>query len=123
MSGSRLQSCWNFDSSNLRSRELKFELAEKEKNMPKILIDIPASTKYYVDHKRDMNPIMDIIWEATRKGVVIPDYATNGEVIASMFPNIEIEYRDDVVDVYGLSSFSVTFKQNWWDAPYERKEK
>ena len=91
--------------------------------MPKILIDIPASTKYYVDHKRDTDPVIDIIWEATRKGVVIPDYATNGEVIASMFPNIEIEYRDDVVDVYGLSSFSVTFKQNWWDAPYERKEK
>ena len=87
--------------------------------MPKILIDIPASTEYYVDHKRDIYPVIDIIWEATRKGVVIPDYATNGEVIASMFPNIEIEYRDDVVDVYGLSSFSVTFKQDWWDTPYD----
>lgn len=50
------------------------------------------------------------------------NHTTNGEMIASLFPNIDIEYRDDVVDVYGLSSFSVTFKQDWWDAPYEKGE-
>lgn len=42
----------------------------------------------------------------------------NGDMIKAVFPNIDIERRDDVVDVYGLSSFSVTFKQDWWDAPY-----
>lgn len=44
---------------------------------------------------------------------------TNGEKLVKVFPNIEPECRDDVVDVYGLSSFSVTFKQDWWNAEYE----
>lgn len=43
----------------------------------------------------------------------------NGDMIRAVFPHIDIERRDDVVDVYGLSSFSVTFKQDWWDAPYD----
>ena len=91
--------------------------------MPKILINIPASTKYHVDFGGDMESTTDILWEATKKGTVIPDYATNGEVIKSLFPSMEYERRDDVVDVYGMSSFSVTFKQDWWDTPYEiRKE-
>lgn len=53
-------------------------------------------------------------------GINIPKRGrpSNGDVIKTLFPAIEAERRDDVVDVYGLSSFSVTFKQDWWDAPY-----
>ena len=46
----------------------------------------------------------------------ILDNMTNGELIKTMFPDCEEERRDDVIDVYGLSSFSVTFKTDWWDS-------
>ncbi|MCR5669669.1 MAG: hypothetical protein K6G10_01570 [Butyrivibrio sp.] len=52
-------------------------------------------------------------------GIVIPDNATNGKAIQKMFKGLDAERRDDVVDVYGLSSFSVTFTQEWWDTPYK----
>lgn len=50
------------------------------------------------------------------------DNITNGELIKTMFPDCEEERRDDVIDVYGLSSFSVTFKTDWWDSKYKTME-
>lgn len=54
-----------------------------------------------------------------QKKIDVPTTPTNGDILRAMFPGIEVEYRDDVVDVYGMSSFSVTFKTDWFDAPYE----
>lgn len=51
----------------------------------------------------------------------LPTIPTNGDILKAMFPGIDVKYRDDVVDVYGMSSFSVTFKADWFDAPYEDK--
>ena len=57
-----------------------------------------------------------------QKKIDVPALPTNGDILRAMFPGIEVEYRDDVVDVYGMSSFSVTFKADWFDAPYEDKD-
>jgi hypothetical protein len=57
-----------------------------------------------------------------QKKIDVPALPTNGDILRAMFPGIEVEYRDDVVDVYGMSSFSVTFKADWFDAPYEDED-
>ena len=60
---------------------------------------------------------MLITMNISKRGTV-----TNGDFIKAAFPDCEEEYRDDVVDVYGLSSFSVTFKADWWDSPYKESK-
>ncbi len=44
---------------------------------------------------------------------------TNGDVIKAMFPNIEIEQIEDIIDVYGMSKCRVTYDTDWWNALYK----
>lgn len=48
---------------------------------------------------------------------------TNGKVMLSMYPNIELEIIDDIVNVYGLCRHCVTFDTDWWNAPYKEERK
>lgn len=52
--------------------------------------------------------------------ITITGEPTVGEIIQSVFPHINFERRDDVVDVYNLSRFSITFTQDMWDMPYKQ---
>jgi hypothetical protein len=49
--------------------------------------------------------------------VIIPDGATNGDVIKAMFPNVEASVFVKEVGVKGLDTYS-TFTKKWWNAPY-----
>lgn len=49
----------------------------------------------------------------------IPDGMTNGDVIKALFPNIDIEQIEDIIDVYGMSKCRVTYDTDWWNAPYK----
>ena len=44
---------------------------------------------------------------------------TNGDVIKAIFPNIDIEQIEDIIDVYGMSKCRVTYDTDWWNAPYK----
>ena len=46
---------------------------------------------------------------------------TNGDIIMALFPNIELEHIDDIINVYSLCVHSVTFDTEWWDKPYGRE--
>lgn len=52
--------------------------------------------------------------------ITITGEPTVGEIIQSVFPHIDFERRDDVVDVYNLSKYSITFTQDMWDIPYKQ---
>lgn len=44
---------------------------------------------------------------------------TNGDIINAIFPNIDIEQIEDIIDVYGMSKCRVTYDTDWWNAPYK----
>ena len=47
---------------------------------------------------------------------------TNGDMIMDLFPNIELEVIEDIINVYSLCEHSVTFDTEWWDKPYRKGE-
>ena len=53
--------------------------------------------------------------------IVIPEGATNGDMIKTMFPNAE--YREDILEnVFIISSVQlghIVFRECWWNAPYK----
>ena len=57
----------------------------------------------------------------TPKQKWIPEGATNGDVIKTMFPNAKItEYGDCLVD-FTYQTESQFFTLDWWNAPYKRE--
>ena len=91
----------------------------------KLIIDIPDNTYANIqEHKRHTGfTILDLI-KAIRHGTPIPDNATNGDVIKTMFDTTEEHFYDEdrMVDVYGLdrSDDPSTFYADWWNAPYRK---
>lgn len=43
---------------------------------------------------------------------------TNGDMIKALFPDIELEHIEDIINVYCLCEHSVTFDTEWWNSPY-----
>ena len=50
--------------------------------------------------------------------IIIPEGATNGDMIKAMFPNAKANVFVKEVGVKGLDTYS-TFTKKWWNAPYE----
>lgn len=48
---------------------------------------------------------------------------TNGDMIKALYPNIEEERIEDIINIYSLCQHSVTFDTEWWDKPYGTEEK
>ena len=46
---------------------------------------------------------------------------TNADIIRTLFPGIEEEKIDDIVDVYGMSRGRVTFDTEFWESEYTGK--
>lgn len=59
------------------------------------------------------------------KAIIIPEDATNGDMIAAMFPYIEVENRGLITSVKGLDCNKGAldpyrhFWREWWNAPYK----
>ena len=47
---------------------------------------------------------------------------TNGDMIKALYPNIEEERIEDIINIYSLCQHSVTFDTDWWDKPYRTEE-
>ncbi len=57
------------------------------------------------------------------KTVSIPKGATNGDVIKTMFPWVEVKEKNNGYEVYfGIGTASQYFNYQWWNAPYESEE-
>lgn len=57
---------------------------------------------------------------ASGKSVILPDNATNGDVIKAMFPHhdIEVNEQKNYVQVF-YDSFYTTYPLRWWLEPYK----
>ena len=93
----------------------------------KIIIDIPQDV--YVHGKRyqrpnDVNGFVDVMLEGLAKGVSIPDDATNGDVITTLFPNADISMANYVVFVrYEENNIETpVYDRYWWDSKYKGGE-
>ena len=59
----------------------------------------------------------------TLLSVLIPDNATNGDVIMAMFPNAKWYVNEDnevFTDHVTLNDRFVRFNIDWWNAPYKK---
>lgn len=67
----------------------------------------------------------EVIKQAIRNGVVLPDNATNGDMIKAMFPSIEVQREisstSDNIVMRDDSFFGAInrFHTDWWKAPYK----
>lgn len=66
-----------------------------------------------------------------KKLQVLPDNATNGDMVKAMFPNVDIKSH---INLSGIKTVDIDFKDNmfggvysehtfskdWWNAPYKR---
>ena len=64
-----------------------------------------------------------------QQGVIIPENATNGDVIKAMFPNATIDSTFDneklneelgLIIIKGMDNGNVPFYKEWWNAPYKK---
>ena len=76
-----------------------------------------------VDHIQtdDLAEINQIIDAApTIDAVILPKGATNGDMIKTMFSNVEIKEKNNVYEVYfGVGTAIQFFNHQWWNAPYK----
>lgn len=113
----------------------------------KVIIDIPKEFKseYYNDKFADTflrvladcktlnyegvsgnyeHETINMLGRAFCDSTPISDYATNGDMIKAMFPNIEsrLDEKTGIVLVKWSDGTTKTFKERWWNAPYKGVE-
>ena len=90
----------------------------------KLIIDIP---KYEYEHIREYyekNDTVESTYSYIYHGTPIPDNATNGDVIKTMFPNNvfaedRYEYPEgDYIEI--ISDNGMSFTDECWNAPYQK---
>ena len=52
--------------------------------------------------------------------IEIPNGATNGDMIKTMFPNIEIEGIGGEIKCIAVKNGTSYFALDWWNAPYKK---
>ena len=59
----------------------------------------------------------------TVNAVVIPNNATNGDMMKTLFKNAIIEERDYGVIIFSVSNLPLWYaNKDWWNAPYDISE-
>ena len=83
-----------------------------------IVIDIPEIIKKRADDfvgKYELDAVdLMILIDRVKEGIIIPDNATNGDVIKTLFKPNWIRRMDDVVRE------EYEFDAEWWNAPYKK---
>ena len=67
-----------------------------------------------IDKKFIDEAVQKAVEEIKQNGIWIPDGMTNGEVIQTLFPNVNVLYdtEDDITTIY--------FSGDMWNEPYEK---
>lgn len=76
----------------------------------KVMVELPEKNYKELRNNFLSAECKSILKKAINKGVVIPDNATNGDVMRAMFS--EIQYYSDG-----------QLCSDWWNAPYEKYKK
>ena len=84
----------------------------------KVLIDIPEDEYQNILHTGKASFVAANAIEA---GTPIPDNATNGYIMQTMFPNADIEIHNITVYVlFDTRNNVISFDLDWWNAPYQK---
>ena len=63
--------------------------------------------------------LLRIVNDALQNGTPIPDNATNGDVVKTMFPNTEIMITDERVFLRD-GTIVMIYPLIWWNSPYQK---
>ena len=85
----------------------------------KIVIDIPEELHDEIIHDESCG--LHELTRAVAKGTLIPDNATNGDVIKAMFPNRDFIDRGYIYQ-YPLDEMYHDFSIGWWNAQYQNNK-
>ena len=84
----------------------------------KVIIDIPK--KDY--DKMCKGELINTILVAIKNGTLIPDNATNGDVLKMMFPSDANELDMSKLHLmYDGLDYIHEFRKDWWNAPYTKE--
>lgn len=53
-------------------------------------------------------------------GTLVPDNATNGDIIMAMFPNATVEYLEYSNYIHIADGIGFKINRSWWNAPYQK---
>ena len=65
--------------------------------------------------------LYSILIQSVQNGTPLPDNATNGDMIKTIFPETKI-YDDVYVMHIGIGRTDMNFSKDWWNAPYKKGE-
>ena len=92
----------------------------------KLVIDISDETYDEVRHyglnlcPRDR----EALEKAFKTCKLLPKDATNGDMIETMFQDVEVKEKNNGYEVYfGIGTAIQFFNHQWWNTPYKRGEK
>ena len=86
----------------------------------RILIDIPEECLKNISNAFEFGEditkrTIDIILDSITKSTPIPDNATNGQIIQTLFKPNRVDKTDDDVIVENYD-----FSKDWWNSPYQK---
>lgn len=92
------------------------------------LIDADAMKELWqgCEIKGSISPLLDV--RPTVDAIIIPENATNGDMIKALFPNANYneEWKAlchfDINDDERHTEFTGCGRRDWWNAPYKRSE-
>jgi len=87
-----------------------------------LVIDIPEvayeTCKAVKNVENEQDNFADLMLDAIANGTPIPDNATNGDVLISLYPNLKYTIQNGrVVTTIGVAS---SFDLDWWNSPYQK---
>lgn len=89
--------------------------------MDKLIIELPQwqfesiKTMTHKSNPVDIGVMINAM-TSIANGVVIPDNATNGDVIRALFPNNHI---DEMSHTVWIGYDDMAFRKCWWNSPYK----
>ena len=88
----------------------------------KLIIEIDKYTyNHIIDGTEDSRDEAEALYRI-KNGKVIPDNATNGDMIKALFDVKEIEEMKHCVFVTIYPDYDTRFIKDWWNAPYKKGE-
>ena len=86
----------------------------------KLLIDIPEE-HYRTLQDAMKNHMESLVGKIILNGTLIPDNATNGDVIMAMFPNVNV-YEHNGGATYSVNN-EYNFNATWWNSQYQKGDR
>ena len=83
--------------------------------------ELTRNLKYTEEkHRNDFDTNISDVLKVLENRIEIPNGATNGDMIKTMFPNIEIEGIGGEIKCIATKNGTSYFALDWWNAPYKK---